>query len=840
MQQLIMKTSFLLVLPLLATISMAPPPTHGVDSLLGDKAALLAFKSSITSDPKRELANWLDSAAVCNFTGVTCTGNRVAKLQLAGVGIHGSLHPALGNLTRLHILDLAENGLSGAIPVELGQLGRLSVLAIDGAGLHGPIPSSFGLLVNLVYLDLRDNFLSGQIPVSFYNCSALGYVDLSGNAISGEIPPLIGHYLANLTHLNLYSNKFIGEIPASVGNLSRLRILDLENNSLVGELPAGIVGKLQRLERLHLSGNHFVSSNLKPLFEALANCSRLKGVELEGIGVGGELPSFAPLAETNISALNLDNNLIYGHIPPDIGLLANLTLLNLSSNFLSGAIPEEITLLQRLEQLILSSNLLSGSIPSTMGGMTSLGLLDISRNNISGHLPDSFGNLSRLEFLYLQENNLSGSIPAAIGSCKSLKSLVLSYNRLSGIVPAQISGISGMGYLNFSNNLLQGSVPLELSKLELLQEVDLSCNKFSGHFISQLESCPSLRVVNFSHNILQGKLSNSIGRLRSLELLDVSYNSLTGLIPPSLNDCTSLAQLNLSYNDFTGSIPTILITSLHLTNLSFLGNCHLSGSLPGTRHCNNSRTKIWAIVVSSIAAFSVLVLLLGCIIRRKMIFFKQSDMSIRTAFDLKLNFPRITYRELEECTGGFHEGRLIGSGGYGRVYKGTLRDGTLVAVKVLRLQTGNSTKSFNKECQVLKRIRHRNLIRIITACSRPDFKAVVLPFMANGSLESHLHPNDQDSELHELSLLQRVNICSDVAEGMAYLHHHSPVRVIHCDLKPSNVLLNDDMTALVSDFGNARLLMNGVVAGNGDSAGTSTANMLCGSIGYMAPGTRSS
>ncbi|XP_068647242.1 putative leucine-rich repeat receptor-like serine/threonine-protein kinase At2g24130 [Aristolochia californica] len=126
-------------------------------------------------------------------------------------------------------------------------------------------------------------------------------------------------------------------------------------------------------------------------------------------------------------------------------------------------------------------------------------------------------------------------------------------------------------------------------------------------------------------------------------------------------------------------------------------------------------------------------------------------------------------------------------------------------------------------------------MRIITACSLPDFIALVLPYMANGSLESHLYPAASGSDFSCLSLVQRVNICSDIAEGMAYLHQYSPARVIHCDLKPSNVLLDDDMTALVSDFGIERLVMN--VGGNGgvDSMGNSTANLLCGSIGYIAP-----
>jgi serine/threonine protein kinase len=200
---------------------------------------------------------------------------------------------------------------------------------------------------------------------------------------------------------------------------------------------------------------------------------------------------------------------------------------------------------------------------------------------------------------------------------------------------------------------------------------------------------------------------------------------------------------------------------------------------------------------------------------------------------VKYKYPRITYQELVEATEEFSTDRLVGAGSYGRVYRGTLQDGTMVAVKVLQLQSRNSTKSFSRECQVLKRIRHRNLMRIITACSLADFKALVLPFMAKGSLERCLYSGPPT----ELSLVQRVNICSDIAEGVAYLHHHSPIKVIHCDLKPSNVLINDDMTALVSDFGISRLVMSvGGVANTAD-VGASTVNMLCGSIGYIPPGT---
>ncbi|KAI3684372.1 hypothetical protein L6452_33595 [Arctium lappa] len=112
--------------------------------------------------------------------------------------------------------------------------------------------------------------------------------------------------------------------------------------------------------------------------------------------------------------------------------------------------------------------------------------------------------------------------------------------------------------------------------------------------------------------------------------------------------------------------------------------------------------------------------------------------------------------------------------------------------------------------------------------------------MANGSLDKRLYPGSSsgsgsaaNDDLLNLNLIERVNICSDIAEGMAYLHHHSPIKVIHCDLKPSNVLLNDDMTALVSDFGIAKLIMT--IGSGTENFGNSTANMLCGSIGYIPP-----
>ncbi|KAI5600653.1 hypothetical protein BDE02_01G039200 [Populus trichocarpa] len=747
---------------------------HRNHSLLADEAALLAFKKTIVFDPESKLAGWTEGGDVCSFTGVRCDKHRhsVVQLNLSRSGLTGALSPIISNLSGLRYLILDENHFYGIIPPEFSSLRHLHSLRLDSNNLRGSFPGFLAALPNLTVLTLTENHLMGTLPPSlFSNCTSLANIELSQNLLTGKIPQEIGN-CPSLWNLNLYNNQFTGELPASLANISELYNIDVESNSLTGELPANIIGKLYSVVSLHFSYNKMVShdhnTNLEPFFTALANCTELQELELAGMRLGGRLPSSIGRLSGDLSTLLLQENSIFGTIPPGIARLSSLTWLNLTSNSLNGTISAEISRLSYLEQLFLSHNLLTGAIPAALGQLPHLGLLDLSNNQLSGEIPASLGNLVRLSFMFLNNNLLTGTIPPTLGKCTDLSMLDLSYNRLTGSIPPEISG-----------------------------------------------------------------------------------NHLSGGIPTSLNKSRSLSFLNLSFNDFAGVIPSGGVFN-SVTDKSFIGNQDLCGAVSGMPKCSHKRhwfrLRLFLIVFVLLTFASAFLTTIFCVIGiRRIKAMVSSGNSVDTEQarkpetpELIHNFPRVTYRELSEATGGFDEQRLVGTGSYGRVYKGLLPDGTAIAVKVLQFQSGNSTKSFNRECQVLKRIRHRNLIRIITACSLPDFKALVLPYMANGSLDSRLYPHSETglgSGSSDLTLLQRVSICSDIAEGMAYLHHHSPVKVIHCDLKPSNVLLNDDMTALVSDFGIARLVMT-VGGGNGgvvENMGNSTANLLCGSIGYIAP-----
>ncbi|XP_010503358.1 PREDICTED: probable LRR receptor-like serine/threonine-protein kinase At3g47570 [Camelina sativa] len=184
---------------------------------------------------------------------------------------------------------------------------------------------------------------------------------------------------------------------------------------------------------------------------------------------------------------------------------------------------------------------------------------------------------------------------------------------------------------------------------------------------------------------------------------------------------------------------------------------------------------------------------------------------------------------------------MIVSGSFGTVFKALLpKERKMVAVKVLNLQRRGVMKSFMAECESLKEIRHRNLVKLLTACASIDFqgnefRALVYEFMPNGSLDMWLHPGEVEEirrPSRPLTLLERLNIAIDVASALVYLHVHCHEPIAHCDIKPSNILLDDDLTAHVSDFGLARLLLKF----DQESFNQLSSAGVRGTIGYAAPG----
>lgn len=210
---------------------------------------------------------------------------------------------------------------------------------------------------------------------------------------------------------------------------------------------------------------------------------------------------------------------------------------------------------------------------------------------------------------------------------------------------------------------------------------------------------------------------------------------------------------------------------------------------------------------------------------------------------------RVSYHQLYHATEAFSSKNLVGSGSFGSVYKGKLKQQQqqqgekLVAVKVLHLEKTGASRSFETECRTLRNIRHRNLVPILTYCSSIDlkgnqFKALVYEFMENGNLDEWLHMarDITTTTTENLDILQRLSIAIDVASALQYLHHDcGEGTIVHCDLKPSNILLKSDLTAVVSDFGLARLVPKASYETYPNHGTTSTTIAIKGSIGYAAP-----
>ncbi|KAJ0564173.1 putative protein kinase RLK-Pelle-LRR-XII-1 family [Helianthus annuus] len=846
-----------------------------------DHLALLKIKSMITRDPYGALTSWNTSVHFCDWYGVECgkRHRRVTRVVLPSLGLEGSLSPHVGNLSFLHVFSLSNNSFQGAIPNEFGNLNRLTNLYLGANTFNGVIPTNLSGCLNLQMLDLSFNKLVGSIRKEISFLSKLSFLSLGDNKLTGGIPPFFG----NITSLEAFSvarnplggiipdtlgnwKKLVefysgscnlsGTIPHSIYNLSLLANFSLSENQLTGSLPRDIGAMLSHLELLQLYDNQLTG----PLPSWISNCSKLRSLEMTDNMFSGKLTiDFSKLGDiekirfslnnfgsseademnfidslkncTKLYLLHLGYCKLQGVLPRSIGNLSDqLRHLSLYGNNLHGNLPTSIGNLVGLVGLYLGGNQFTGSIPSTIGKLQKLQFFVLSENQLSGQLPDALGNLSSLNNILMFSNMFEGEIPSSLGNCRHLLELLLNDNKLTGKIPPRILQLSSLSItLNLSQNNLFGSLPTEVGDLKMLTALDLSYNNLSGNIPSSLGSCGSLSSLSLKGNLFQGMIPPSLSSLKGLIELDISDNNLSGQIPRFLERFL-LEYLNLSYNDLEGEVPQLGVFA-NASAFSILGNNRLCGGivelgLPKCKETKKHKEKLPLFVIIILIASSLFTMI--CLAYA---WCKKKSKSRPSKSSMRDRFLKISYSQLLKATNGFSETNLIGNGGFSSVYKGVLNedDDTFVAVKVLRLQNRGAERSFMRECEAWRNIRHRNLLRIITSCSSidfqgNDFKALVYEFMPKGSLHDWLYATEGTSRLN---YIQITNILVDVASALDYLHNHCAPIVVHGDLKPSNILLDDEMVAHVGDFGLARFL--GTTSYQNSSTG------IRGTIGYAAP-----
>ncbi|XP_049394840.1 receptor kinase-like protein Xa21 [Solanum stenotomum] len=592
-------------------------------------------------------------------------------------------------------------------------------------------------------------------------------IAFTNNSLSGDLPNGLCKHLTILRRLDLSKNKLDGHMPKSLSNCSKLQILSLSENDFDGRIHSEI-GRLSNLQTLDITSNHYT----------------------------GEIPKINNLVE--LEEFDVGFNSFSGSLAMETFNKSRLRIISLAYNNISGTLPSNIgSILPNVEELYLNSlTNLVGTIPHSISNCSKLTLLELSDNKLTDLIPNSLGYLTRLQAL----NPLNGMLPVSAGNLSTSLTLFYAHNcKIKGRIPNEVGNLSSLLDLDLSGNNLVGSIPRTIGNLQNIQRFKMSDNKLIG-FIED--------------NIC-------------LEFLDISHNNISGIIPMSLEKLQYLDYFNVSFNKLRGEIPS-RGPFKNLSSQFFINNEALCGlsrfNVPPCPTSLTHRSNRKMILLVLFLLLGIALVLVPIVFLFLWIRYRRGKRAPQQADSLSMaTTERISYYELLQATDSLSESNLIGSGSFGSVYKGVLRSGTAIAVKVFNLQLEAAFKSFDTECEVLRSLRHRNLVKVITSCSNLDFKALVLEYMPNGSLEKYLYSHN-----YFLDIRQRLSIMIDVACALEYFHHGCSSPVIHCDLKPSNVLLDEDMVAHLSDFGISKLLSE-------DESDLYTKTLA--TFGYIAPGT---
>ncbi|KAK4268520.1 hypothetical protein QN277_025170 [Acacia crassicarpa] len=595
-------------------------------------------------------------------------------------------------------------------------------------------------------------------------------------------------------------------------------------------------------------------------------------IQLPWRGLGGRISEKIGSLQA-LRKLSLHDNVLGGPVPWSLGFLRNLRGVYLFNNRLSGSIPPSVGRNSPMLQSIdFSNNSLSGTIPPSLANSTRLYRLNLSFNSFSGSIPRTFTMSPSLTILALQHNNLSGSIPDSWGrgmgnnQSFNLQILTLDHNLISGPIPVSLSKMGFLQDISLSHNQIKGAIPSELGGLSRLQSLDLSNNGINGSFPGNFDRLKSLIVLNLKNNKLEGEIPSTIGNISGITQIDFSDNKLVGEIPDSLTKLANLTSFNVSYNNLSGLVPTLL--SKRFNSSSFAGNLQLCGYIPSKpcpsssssppqnppspspkpslnpHHHRKLSTKDIILIVAGALLVILLLLccvLLCCLVRKRSASRKEKNGNNNAKTS---SIAAGTARKGGEAeSGGDAGGKLVhfdgpfvftaddllcataeimGKSAYGTAYKATLEDGNQVAVKRLREKTTKGQKEFETEVAALGKIRHPNLLALRAYYLGPKGeKLLVFDYMAKGSLASFLHARGPEIVIDWPT---RMRIAIGVTRGLCYLHTQE--NMVHGNLTSSNILLDEQTNAHITDFGLSRLMT---------TSANSNIIATAGNLGYNAP-----
>ncbi|RZC68599.1 hypothetical protein C5167_031837 [Papaver somniferum] len=688
-------------------------------------------------------------------------------------------------------------------------------------------------------------------------------IDLSQKLLSGSLEKVDFNQLTQLQTLTLQNNRFSGPIP-SFSDLAFLKELFLDTNNFTS-VPPKVFSGLTSLQVISVSEN----SDLEPwsLPEDLTQSTNLVTIYASNCHLKGSIPDFIA-GFVSLQDLRLSYNDLTGVLP---GNLATSSLKNFSvNNQVTGGLSGTLEVLGKMTDLVqvwVNKNKFTGAIPD-LSNCTNLYDLNLRDNQLTGVVPRSLTELPSLRKVALSNNKLMGEFPTfKAGTDVTIKGQNSFCKEEPGPCDPQVTTL--------------------LKIAEALGWPATLADKWQGNdacqdwpFITCDNQKKNVTVVNLAKKHFAGTISPAFAELGSLKSLFLNDNNLTGSIPDGLLNLTQLQTVDVSNNDLSGLVPAYPSEKV---KLKFDGNPNWgkviapSGSppsgdpsspdgQPGAHKNASVSAGMIAGVVIAVIVFLAVALLVGYkyFKRKHHVEFGRVQSPPRNGKEIARgtgtagsssrngyggvateltsqssgdNNSEAQYFEggnvtisievLRQVTDNFSEKNILGRGGFGIVYKGELHDGTQIAVKRMEsnLMGTKGLNEFQAEIAVLTKVRHRHLVALLGFCVNGHERLLVYEYMPQGTLSHHLFEWSQSGG-NPLTWKQRVSIALDVARGVEYLHSLAQQSFIHRDLKPTNILLGDDMRAKVADFGLVK---------NAPDGKYSLETRLAGTFGYLAP-----
>ncbi|CAL9242880.1 unnamed protein product [Arabidopsis halleri] len=713
----------------------------------------------------RSPKSWKGSDPCRTWVGITCNNSRVVEISLVNLNVQGTLSASISFLSELEILDLTANPkLTGRLPPNIGELKKLTILNLMGCDFSGQIPESIGDLEQLTRLTLNLNKFRGTIPASIGRLSKLDWLDIADNQIEGEIPVSSGTSSYGLDMLLQAQHFHFG------------------NNKLSGEIPEKLFSSKMTLIHVLFDGNKFTGKIPKSLSDVIT-----------------------------LEVLDVSNNSLKASVVPSwISSLPSLSTLRMEGINLEGPIPVSFFTPPLLETVNLKGNLIDATLDFGTDYSNQLELVDLQYNDITDYKPPTHKRIQVIladnpvcleeegnklsDYCKVIKHNASLPVTKTCPRCgedkEPIRTSCLCVYPITGVLTFRSPSFSG--YFNNTNfNMLQ--------------------QRLEEFFKNPNYPVDSVAIKNITESIVDHHL--------------LIYLLLSPLDKESFNQ----TEMNSVISGFSKQMfvpperygPYFFKADQYILFSGIMKTCHTIKS----NLCIIIRAVLGAVI------FLLLLTIVGIYALR--LIKRASDQNNPFAkldtSQSSIDVPQLmgakafTFEVLRKCADNFSETNDIGEGGYGQVYRGMLPSGQLIAIKRAKRGSLQGGLEFKTEIELLSRVHHKNVVRLLGFCFDRGEQMIVYEYIQNGCLRDSLSGKNGI----RLDWTRRLKIALGSGKGLAYLHEHADPPIIHRDIKSNNILLDENLTAKVADFGLSKLV--------GDPGKTHVTTQVKGTLGYLDP-----